>query len=105
MKFEIVEVYKGEKYDDTALSEIYFDGMDVHCFLAGTKILMSDNPRKYIWDLHETGLLKYIIPELEEAWGFNQNSKYHSMNLTDHMFSVLDLTVESLKKAVDTTYS
>ena len=70
-----------------------------------TKILMSDNPRKYIWDLHETGLLKYIIPELEEAWGFNQNSKYHSMNLTDHMFSVLDLTVESLKKAVDTTYS
>ena len=51
MKFEIVEVYKGEKYDDTALSEIYFDGMDVHCFLAGTKILMSDNSTKNIEEI------------------------------------------------------
>ncbi len=30
MKFEILEVYKGEKYADTAISEIYFDGIDVH---------------------------------------------------------------------------
>ena len=30
MKFEIVEVYKGEKYEDTAITEIYFDGIDVH---------------------------------------------------------------------------
>ena len=30
MTFEIVEVYKGEKFDDTALTEIYFDGIDVH---------------------------------------------------------------------------
>jgi hypothetical protein len=30
MKFEIVDVYKGEKYDDTAITEIYFDGIDVH---------------------------------------------------------------------------
>ncbi len=30
MKFEIMDVYKGEKYDDTAITEIYFDGIDVH---------------------------------------------------------------------------
>ncbi len=30
LKFEIVEVYKGEKYQDTAITEIYFDGIDVH---------------------------------------------------------------------------
>jgi hypothetical protein len=30
LKFEILEVYKGEKYDDTAISEIYFNGIDVH---------------------------------------------------------------------------
>lgn len=30
MKFEIVEVYKGDKWDDTAISEIYFSGLDVH---------------------------------------------------------------------------
>lgn len=30
IKFEILDVYKGEKYDDTAISEIYFDGNDSH---------------------------------------------------------------------------
>jgi hypothetical protein len=30
IKFEILEVYEGDKYDDTAISEIYFDGIDVH---------------------------------------------------------------------------
>jgi len=30
LKFEILEVYKGDKYDDTAITEIYFDGIDVH---------------------------------------------------------------------------
>lgn len=30
VKFEIVEVYKGTKYNDTVISEIFFDGTDVH---------------------------------------------------------------------------
>lgn len=30
LKFEILEVYPGNKYDDTVISEIYFDGIDVH---------------------------------------------------------------------------
>ena len=30
IKFEILEVYHGDKYDDTAITEIYFDGIDVH---------------------------------------------------------------------------
>lgn len=30
IKFEILEVYKGDKYNDTAITEIYFDGIDVH---------------------------------------------------------------------------
>lgn len=30
LKFEILEVYKGLKYDDVVISEIYFDGLDVH---------------------------------------------------------------------------
>ena len=30
LKFEILEVYKGNKYNDTAITEIYFDGIDVH---------------------------------------------------------------------------
>ena len=30
LRFEIVEVYRGEKYNDTAITEIYFNGIDVH---------------------------------------------------------------------------
>jgi hypothetical protein len=30
IKFEILEVYPGDKYDDTVITEIYFDGIDVH---------------------------------------------------------------------------
>lgn len=30
IKFEIIDVYKGDKYDDTVITEIYFDGIDVH---------------------------------------------------------------------------
>lgn len=30
LKFEILEVYPGEKYQDTAITELYFDGIDVH---------------------------------------------------------------------------
>ena len=54
-----------------------------------SKILLSDRPVETIRELHNTGLLEYIIPELEKSWGFNQNSKYHSLNLTDHTLQVL----------------
>lgn len=30
LKFEILEVYEGSKYSDTVISEIYFNGIDVH---------------------------------------------------------------------------
>lgn len=53
LKFEIMEVYKGDKYDDTALSEIYFDGIDVHCLAKGTKITMADGSKKNIEEIKE----------------------------------------------------
>lgn len=30
LKFEILEIYPGDKYHDTVISDIYFDGIDVH---------------------------------------------------------------------------
>ncbi len=30
IRFEILSVYKGDKYTDTAITEIYFDGLDMH---------------------------------------------------------------------------
>lgn len=38
LKFEIADVYKGGLYKDTALTEVYFDGLDVHCLAKGTMI-------------------------------------------------------------------
>lgn len=78
LKFEILEVYRGDKYDDTVISEIYFDGLDVHCFAAGTQILMADGSEKNIEDLkvddevvywnHKTGETnKAIIRNLASA--------------------------------------
>lgn len=48
LRMMISEVYKGDKYDDTAISEILFDGMDVHCLLEGTMITMADRKEQAI---------------------------------------------------------
>ncbi len=60
IKFEILEVYKGLKYDDVVISEIYFDGLDVHCFAKGTKIQLADNSTKNIEDLKIGDLISYM---------------------------------------------
>ena len=48
LTLEIMEVYPGTKYKDVVVSEINFDGLDVHCFAAGTKITMADYSTKNI---------------------------------------------------------
>ena len=58
LKFEILEVYPGDKYEDTAITQIYFSGIDVHCFAAGTKILMQDNSLKNIELIKEGDIVK-----------------------------------------------
>lgn len=48
LTFEILDIYHGTKYKDLAISEINFSGLDVHCFAAGTNILMADKSVKNI---------------------------------------------------------
>lgn len=38
LRFEILEVYKGDAFADTAITELFFDGIDVHCLAKGTLI-------------------------------------------------------------------
>jgi hypothetical protein len=45
LKFEITAVYKGDKYDDTAISELTFDGTGVHCFAKGTMVAIPDGEK------------------------------------------------------------
>lgn len=63
LKFEILEVYKGLKYDDVALSEIYFDGLDVHCFAKGTKVTVANDQARNIEDLAPGDEVLSLDPE------------------------------------------
>ena len=47
------------------------------------KIILSDNPSEGIDLLHETGLLKHIIPELERGYGVQQN-RHHIYTIYKH---------------------
>lgn len=48
LRFEIVEVYKGSKSNDTVLTEIFFDGVEVNCFAKGSMVSMADGSTKPI---------------------------------------------------------
>ena len=66
LKFEILEVYNGLKYDDVAISEIYFDGLDVLCFVKGTKVQLADNSSKNIENLKIGDLIAYVDLETNQ---------------------------------------
>jgi hypothetical protein len=51
LKFEIVDIYKGTKFADVVLTEIFFDGLDVHCVARGTTIRLPHGNEKPIEDL------------------------------------------------------
>lgn len=51
IKFVITDVYKGDIYDDTAISEISFDGIGVHCLAEGTLISTRNFTTKRIEDI------------------------------------------------------
>ncbi len=58
------------------------------------KLFSSDNPGDAIRLAHKTGMLKYLLPEVEAAWDFNQNNKHHAHKLGEHLLNVLDHTAK-----------
>ncbi|MEL6589644.1 MAG: hypothetical protein AAFQ68_06165, partial [Bacteroidota bacterium] len=48
LRFEIVDVYPGAKYQDTGFAELEFDGTGVLCLGAGTPIMLADRSLKAI---------------------------------------------------------
>ncbi|MEL6594083.1 MAG: Hint domain-containing protein, partial [Bacteroidota bacterium] len=51
LRFEIVDVYPGAKYQDTGFAELEFDGTGVLCLGAGTPILLADGGLKAIEEI------------------------------------------------------
>jgi poly(A) polymerase/tRNA nucleotidyltransferase (CCA-adding enzyme) len=60
------------------------------------KIVLSPSPMKGIELLHETGLLKHFIPELERGIGVSQNQA--------HAFTVWEHLLRSLQHAADSNW-
>jgi len=52
LTFTIVDTYAGTRFDDTGITEIYFDGLDVHCLARGTKITVPHGHDRNIEDIH-----------------------------------------------------
>ena len=61
------------------------------------KIIMAPHPSSGVELLRQTGLLKFIIPELEEGWGVSQN-KHHIYECYEH-------AVFSLKYAAEKNFN
>ena len=52
------------------------------------KIIMSKNPGVFS-DIHELGLLRYILPELDTCFYVPQKNKYHIYNVGEHIVNAV----------------
>lgn len=60
------------------------------------KIMLSDNIIYAFNLLHDLKLLKYIIPELDFCYNFNQNNPHHIYDLFDHILLCTSYTKPNL---------
>ncbi|PXV69291.1 intein [Dysgonomonas alginatilytica] len=64
LKFLLTDVYRGDKYDDTAISELFFNGIGVHCIVEGANVSMVDGLTKNIENIKPgDSLLTYNLKE------------------------------------------
>ncbi len=95
LKFEIIDIYKGLKYDDVAITEIYFSGLDVHCFAKGTKIQLSDNKTINIEELkvgYSIAYLDFSENKIKSARIEKLEKAIHHELITYHFESGLQIT-------------
>lgn len=59
------------------------------------KILLSDHP-DYFRVLHELGLLRYIMPQLDICFGEMQKNKYHIYDVGEHIMQAVKNTPSDL---------
>ncbi len=59
------------------------------------KILLSDNP-DCMRELHNLGILKFILPELDRCFGEPQRNKYHIYDVGEHIMHTVKNTPNDL---------
>jgi tRNA nucleotidyltransferase/poly(A) polymerase len=60
-----------------------------------SKLLLGARPAKALRLARDTGVLAALLPELEPSIGFEQESRYHSMTVDEHTFSVVQATADA----------
>ncbi len=60
------------------------------------KILISELPSTGVRLLQETGMLKFLIPELDACSKFEQRNSYHNKDVFEHILAVLENTPNDL---------
>lgn len=61
------------------------------------KLLKTDNPAKAIKLAHETGVLHYLLPEVDDCFDFDQRNPHHNYDLGTHLLNVLTHTARQTK--------
>jgi tRNA nucleotidyltransferase (CCA-adding enzyme) len=59
-----------------------------------SKLLLGAHPAKALRIARDTGVLVALLPEFERAIGFDQESRYHSMTVDEHTFSVVQAAAD-----------
>jgi tRNA nucleotidyltransferase (CCA-adding enzyme) len=60
------------------------------------KILLSKKPSRYLKLMRRLGILKYVMPELDDCVGVTQDSKYHMYDVFTHCIYTCDNTEPDL---------
>jgi len=60
-----------------------------------SKLLLGSNPAKALRIARDTGVLVHLLPELEPAIGFEQESRYHALTVDEHTFAVVQAAAEA----------
>jgi tRNA nucleotidyltransferase (CCA-adding enzyme) len=59
-----------------------------------SKLLLGPHPAKALRIARDTGVLVELLPEFEDAIGFDQQSKYHDMTVDEHIFEVVQASAD-----------
>lgn len=96
LTLEIQEIYPGTKYQDVAVGELNFDGLDVHCFAAGTKITMENGETTPIENIQAGNVIKSYDFESKEIVNSTVNkleiARHSEITILKHSNGQIELT-------------
>jgi tRNA nucleotidyltransferase (CCA-adding enzyme) len=60
-----------------------------------SRLLLGRDPRKALRLARDTGVLVELLPEFEQAVGYDQESRYHDLSVDEHVFSVVQAAADA----------